>query len=69
MRVVVAGASGAIGRVLVAELRTGGHEVIGLTRGVAGASSSVTWAPNRSSRTYSNGTHWCVRSTGWQPTR
>lgn len=37
MRVIVAGASGAIGRVLVAELRRSGHEVIGLSRSAAGA--------------------------------
>jgi nucleoside-diphosphate-sugar epimerase len=32
MRVFVAGATGAIGRPLVAQLREGGHEVVGMTR-------------------------------------
>jgi nucleoside-diphosphate-sugar epimerase len=36
MRVLVAGASGAIGRELVAELHRAGHEVIGVTRSQAG---------------------------------
>ncbi|MEV8437423.1 NAD(P)-dependent oxidoreductase [Actinosynnema sp. NPDC051121] len=37
MRVLVAGANGAIGRAVVAELVRGGHEAVGLVRGPAGA--------------------------------
>jgi nucleoside-diphosphate-sugar epimerase len=37
MKVIVAGASGAIGRPLVRLLRAGGHEVVGITRSDAGA--------------------------------
>ncbi len=38
MRIVVAGASGAIGKVLVPSLLARGHKVLGLVRSAAGAS-------------------------------
>ncbi|WP_414684305.1 NAD-dependent epimerase/dehydratase family protein [Microbacterium sp.] len=50
MRVIVAGASGALGRVLVPELVRSGHEVIGLTRTAEGAArvrsaGGSLWSP------------------------
>jgi len=39
MKVIVAGATGAVGRPLVRELRDRGHEVIGITRTSAGAAA------------------------------
>src|SRR5882724_11501539 len=41
MKVLVAGATGAIGRPLAHQLLTGGHEVIGITR-TSGKSDSLT---------------------------
>ena len=43
MRVFVAGASGAIGQPLVAELVRRGHEVTGMTRSESGARASPPW--------------------------
>ena len=41
--VFVAGASGAIGRPLIAELVRRGHEVTGMTRSESGARTSPPW--------------------------
>lgn len=47
MRVAVTGASGLIGSALVPHLRSEGHEVIRLVRGVATAPDEVRWDPDR----------------------
>lgn len=47
MRVVVAGASGLIGKALVTELRAHGHEVTTLVRGSAGGPQAARWDPAR----------------------
>ena len=46
MKVVVAGASGLIGRALVAALRAAGHEVRVLVRRVATSRDEISWDPN-----------------------
>jgi uncharacterized protein len=45
MKVLIAGASGLIGRAAVAELRHDGHEVTRLVRRAANASDEVSWNP------------------------
>jgi uncharacterized protein (TIGR01777 family) len=45
MRVLITGASGLVGRALVASLVADGHEVTRLVRGRAGASGEVSWDP------------------------
>ena len=47
-RILVSGASGMIGRVLVAFLRTQGHDVVTLVRGRAAGAGEITWNPARS---------------------
>jgi uncharacterized protein len=47
MKVVVSGASGLLGSVLVAELEAGGHEVLRLVRRPAQAPDEVEWDPAR----------------------
>ena len=42
MRVIVAGATGALGRPLVRMLRENGHEVVGITRSDGGAAALKT---------------------------
>lgn len=47
LRVVVSGASGLIGRQLVAFLRTGGHEVLRLVRKPNAGADEISWDPAR----------------------
>jgi uncharacterized protein len=47
MRIVVAGASGLVGRALVPLLQTQGHEVIRLVRGRGAAAGEAVWDPSR----------------------
>ncbi|HEY0119034.1 MAG TPA: TIGR01777 family oxidoreductase [Cellulomonas sp.] len=46
MRVVVAGSHGLIGGALVAQLRSGGHDVVRLVRGEATAPDAARWNPD-----------------------
>jgi nucleoside-diphosphate-sugar epimerase len=46
MRVLVAGASGAIGRPLVAQLVAASHTVVGMTRSDRGVQALRAWEPN-----------------------
>ncbi len=45
MRIAVTGASGLIGRALVPQLRTAGHEVVRLVRRPTSAADEITWDP------------------------
>lgn len=47
MRIVVAGASGMLGRALVSALRADGYELVQLVRRPAGSPDEARWAPSR----------------------
>ena len=69
MNVFVAGASGAIGRPLVAELIRRGHAVTGMTRSDAGAKALADLgrpSPGRAGSSCSPVRGWATSPRGWR---